>query len=162
MSGYQVSAVAGREVDAVWPKIDAMVTRGLEAIHDDTTTSALLREGVRHGRLVLWIVHSGDEIVAAIVLNIVKRFGGPVLLVVMIAGRDFEAWAPQVQQLLQDYRQLIGATRIESVSRPGMEKWMRRLGWRRRAVMMEWKEPPSTEASAEGVTGAVQRGEDHG
>src|SRR3546814_7012681 len=91
----QVSQVLPGQVDAVWLQVDRLVARGLRQTGDDSTTSALIREDVRYGRLAMWVVHDDHEIVAVVVLNIVKRLTGPVLIVVLIAGRDFQSWAPQ-------------------------------------------------------------------
>ncbi len=86
----------------------------------------------------LWAVHEGGTVKAGIVLERHKRKRGTALIVVLVAGRGFHEWSETVMALLEDYRVLIGAYTIEAVARAGMEKWLRELKWRPKAVVMEY------------------------
>lgn len=132
------SSVPPLQVDLVWPHVAPLAEKGLKQIRDDSLDVADMRERLLDGRFLLWVAHDAEKIIGALVLNVVERKQGPVLFVVMVAGRRFQEWAPKAQALLQDYMDLIGARKIESYSRVGMEKWMRELGWKKRAVIMEW------------------------
>lgn len=135
---YEISSVSPAHVDLVWPEVAPLAERGLRQIRDDALTADGIRSAIVEGRYLLWVVHQGEEVIGVLVLNILQRRSGLVLFVVMVAGREFQKWAPKAQSLLRDFMDLTGAVKIESHSRPGMEAWMRELGWRKRAVIMEY------------------------
>lgn len=116
-----------------------MVRRGLAHGEGDGTTAEHIRGRILNGDLILWAAHDGPEVTAAIVLDVMKHPAKTTLFVVLIAGSRFAEWAPQVQALLRDYADIIGADTIEASVRDGLTRWLDRMGWRRKAVIMEMK-----------------------
>lgn len=133
----QVSHVPPESLESVWLKVQPMVSRGLTRGAGDSLTGDDICRGVLSGDLEMWAVHDGPEIVSIVVLRIVRRARGLVVIVVLVAGRDFSAWGQRIQSLIQDYAGLIGAVGIEATARPGMAKWLSAMGWRRKAEIME-------------------------
>lgn len=132
-----VEQVPWTQLEHVWPQIEPAVVRGLRHGAGDSTSADEIFGAIANGSMLLWVVHDGSDIIAAIVLQVVKRESGLALVVVLVAGRDFWKWADRVQQLILEYAELIGAYTIEAVARDGMAKWLRQLGWRKKATIME-------------------------
>lgn len=128
------------QAGAVWPQVAPLAAKALRRIREDNLTPEIMLQRVLEGRYLMWAVTcSGGALTGVLLLEVVKRRRGRVLMVVLVAGARFTGWAPAVQPLLQDFAAIVGARKIESHSRPGMEAWMRELGWRKRAVIMEWE-----------------------
>lgn len=132
-----VSAVGPGQALAVWNHVLPMVRRGLKHGAGDSTSEQEIISSVLSGQMTMWAVHDGDEITATVILQAIPRSKGTALLVVLVAGRDFKTWGERVQSLIQDYSELIGAYTIEAVARDGMAKWLKEMGWRRKATIME-------------------------
>lgn len=136
---FHVSHVTPNLLVHVWPQVTTMVQRGLRHGAGDSTSEQEIYAAIAEGHMEMWAVHRGAEVTAVIVLEIVKRPSGVILKVVLIAGSLFSAWSKQVQALIEDYAELIGAYTIEAVVRDGMRKWLEPLGWKRKATIMELK-----------------------
>lgn len=132
-----VSAVPPEHVDFVWAQVEPMVRRGLSHGAGDSTTSDHIRAAIKRGELILWAVHEGLDVTAAIVIEVVKHPAKTTLFIVLIAGRRFAEWAPTVTDLLRDYAVVVGADTIESMVRDGLTKWLAPLGWKRKATLVE-------------------------
>ena len=134
-----VSRISPAEFDAVWAEVEPMAASGFRHGAGDTITPDEIRASVISGDMEMWAVHDADDITAVVVIQIIERPQGRVLAVVLVAGRGFASWGQQVQELLQEYASLIGADWIEAVARDGMAKWLSRMGWKRKATLMELK-----------------------
>jgi hypothetical protein len=136
---FDVSRVPVEQLAAVWPQIRPMVRRGLARGSGDSTSEAEILRRLENGEAELWAVHDGPKIIAVLAVEILQRERGKALFVLLIAGREFHAWSAQVQRLLCDYRDLIGAYTIEASVRPGLTKWLGALGWKPKATVMEFR-----------------------
>lgn len=124
-----VSAVPWGDVPLVWPVVGPLIARAPFGSADR------IGAALRDGRMMLWVVHEGPEIIAAVVLQVLadpRR-----LEVVLVAGRGFADWVGEVQRLIRDYADLVGAKAVTATCRPGMARWLSARGWKRRAVVME-------------------------
>lgn len=131
---WSVSTVPPEQLEAVWPD----VARSLAEVQDLDLEA--LRASLADGRRILWVVHRGDAISSSVVLEFVRhsseRLG---LRVVALAGERFWEWAETVQQLLVDLAELTGAETLEASARPGMARWLSRLGWRPQKVVVSYR-----------------------
>lgn len=134
-----VSRVLPDQFDLVWSAVGDAANGGFRHGAGDTITPEEIQQAVIAGRMEMWAVHDVERVVAAVVIQVVNRPKGKVLLVVLVAGRDFASWGQTVQDLLVEYAGLIGAVSIEAVARAGMAKWLSNMGWSRKATVMELK-----------------------
>lgn len=130
-----VSRVYNDTLEYVWSQVEDMIERGLRHGAGDTTTMEILKASVIVGDTIMWAIHEDDEIVAVVLVSIKQRPRHKTVFVELIAGRDLDAWQEEVEELLIDFKDLIGAENIEGVSRPGMMKKLTR--WKRKAFLME-------------------------
>lgn len=133
---FSVDAVSPAGVDAVWHDVLPMVKRGLRHGEGDTITPEMIRACVLAGEMQMWVVHEAGETVAVVVFRIISHLGRRKLFVVMVAGRDIDLWADEVEQRLMDFMDISGATAIEASCRHGMAAYLEKRGWSRRAVIM--------------------------
>lgn len=136
-SSLSVSRVWPEHFEFVWDQVQPMVRRGLRHGAGDTLTQDGLKKSILNGDMELWAVHDDDSITAIVVLQIVERERGLVLFVVLVAGRDFDNWSSHVNDLIAKYAEQIGAYSVEATARKGMAKWLEKLGWKRKAILME-------------------------
>lgn len=134
-----VSSVQPEELDFVWLQVRPMIHRGLRHGAGDTVSEAEIYTDILEKRMELWAVHLDEEVIAVVVLQILEREAGRALVVVLVAGRNFWSWSEKVQNLISEYGALIGAYTIEAVARGGMSKWLDKMGWHKKAVIMELK-----------------------
>ena len=88
------------------------------------------------GEMALWSIKDGDEIEAAALVQGLDFGNRRTVHVVGIAGARFHEWADDLEAALIAYRDKIGAEAIESWSRPGVVKWLKRRGWKEKASLM--------------------------
>ena len=134
-----VSSVPPEQLDFVWLQVRPMIRRGLKYGAGDSVSEAEIYTDIAEGKMLLWAVHSGDHVIAVLVLQVAQRARGLALIVILAAGRDFWSWSYKVQDIIVDYAELIDAYTIEAVARDGMAKWLKELGWKKKAVIMELK-----------------------
>jgi hypothetical protein len=121
----------------VWQSQIDMIERGLRHGQGDDVSSFDILGKVLTGENILWVVHHGSDVIAIVVLSVIKAPKKTKLFVELIAGRDMPLWYDQVQELLVDFKDVIGADCIQSCSRPGMVKYMSKTGWSKKATIME-------------------------
>jgi hypothetical protein len=137
---YAVSRVYPNNLRTVWPKLLPNIRVGLRKGAGDTLTEQMLWEGVHSGEMDLWVIHSGDEILAGLILQVHQRERGKALVVLMIAagtGKSMRHYLPEILPRLREYGEMIGAYTVESVSRPGAARLLSRFGCKPKAMIME-------------------------
>lgn len=135
-----ISRVSPEQVDLIWPQVEHKVRRGIKAAHADVSPD-YMRLAAKRGDAILWAVHEDDSIIAILAMRILvnRENGTKMLNVDLIAGERFSEWAGRMKELLEDYRDLIGASTIRATVRDGMTKWLRDYGWKRVNTTMELK-----------------------
>lgn len=134
---FEVSRVPPELADHVFDQLAPMVARALRHGAGDSTTEAHLRAEVRTGNMAMWAVHRGAEIVACVVLSVHRYPAKTTVFIELAAGRDLGVWVERIEELLRDYRDLVGADTIEATCRDGMTRRLLRRGWRRKATVVE-------------------------
>lgn len=138
--GWAVSSVRPELLAEVWPHVVEKIAKGIERASQGALTPAGIYQAVAAGDMELWLVHDGREVMAAVVLRVNARPDGHALTVVLVAGREFHRWGRHIQELIRDYAQIIGANTVQAVARPGMARWLERMGWKKKATVMELKD----------------------
>lgn len=132
---YWVEAVTA--INDVWPALLPMVERGLRHGEGDTITADFIRQSVLAGEMHAWTVRNTEGIAAVLIFRVRVDAGGRSLFVVMLAGRDMPAWIDELEEILMDYRDIVGARCIRASCRLGLAKKLAERGWTRKSVIME-------------------------
>ncbi len=132
-----ISYVQPNQVDAVFAQLEPMIGKGLTVGQADSTTPEHFLAEIRRGDAQLWVVHEGEEIKAGIVTAVRVYPTGRKVYVDLLVGRNMDEWVDELEQVLMDYRDLIGAMCVEASCRFGLAKKLGKRGWKRKAVIME-------------------------
>lgn len=132
-----ISRATADAVDHVFETLSRQIERALSHGAGDRTTAEHLKEAVKQNRMSLWVVHDGPEIVACVVVSIAHHPKKRAVFVQATAGRDLDQWIDQIEPLLRDCRDLVGADMIEAECRPGLARRLKKRGWRTKALLME-------------------------
>lgn len=116
-----------------------MIERALSHGQGDGTSWEHMLAAILMQKMTLWVIHEGDDIVACVVLSVNEHAKGKKVFVQLTAGRDLDRWIDQIEGLLRDYRDLVGAMTIEASCRKGLARRLSRRGWGKKAVIMELK-----------------------
>lgn len=135
MSEFEISQCDPSAVPAVWAQLGDDISRGLRHGQGDEATPKQLMAQVLCGDDIMWVIHRGDEYVACLVVSVLQSNIRKVF-VEMLAGSEMDKWAEQVENLLRDYRDLVGAECIEASCRKGLARYLGRRGWKQKAIVM--------------------------
>lgn len=124
-------------VETIWPQVADAVARALRTGQGDATTIEDVKRSAKQGDSVIWAAHEGDTVKGIVAFSILQNAANRVLFVEMLAGVDLPSWIDDMERLLADCRDLIGADTIEASCRDGMVRILGRRGWRRKATIME-------------------------
>ncbi len=117
----------------VWPSIQA-------ALRGTMSTLPRFQEAVFDGRLMLWVVRKDGRFVGHFTLQeVFGPEGDSGLRVVTLGGEGGKHWVPLVHSLVAE--QVRAGTYDSGLAtcRPGMMRWLTRLGWRVRRYEMEYR-----------------------
>lgn len=133
----QVSNVPPETAPAVWQELRPMIERALARGQGDGTSWEHMLVAILMQKMSLWVIHEGEDIVACVVLSVSDYPKGKKVHIQLTAGKDLDRWIEQIEGLLRDYRDLVGAIAIEASCRKGLARRLSRRGWGRKAVIME-------------------------
>jgi hypothetical protein len=136
-SSPEFSSVKPDQVDFVFAALDKQIQRALSRGQGDGTTPEHMKAAIIRGDMYMWAVVADQEIVACIVLSVRQTDTIKKLIIQLLAGRDSDWWGDELETLLQDFKDLVGATCIEACCRPGVVKKLHNRGWRKKSVVME-------------------------
>lgn len=129
-----VAEVPIGSVRIVWDKLLPEIERAVSSGQGDGTTVENMLLSVLSGKLKMWVI---NDIEACVLFSVRKNVNGLKLFIDLIAGKNMDSWANELQSLLLDYKDLVGAQCIEASCRPGLSRKLMKLGWNRKAVVME-------------------------
>lgn len=125
----------------VWPKVEPQIARALSHGQGDQTNTSVFYSQIMRGAMQLWVMIDDEEIIASCVLSVIDYPDTKKLWVETLSGDGFDEWGDELEELLLDYMNIMGADCIEASCRPGLAKNLqrRRTGWRKKAIIMELK-----------------------
>lgn len=130
---------AGQLPESVLAKARAQIGRALEHVGGADVDDMLGG--------VLMLVYEADDLdtlVATLAVGLEQwreenGQGRTALTVFAVGGESFWEWSGTVQRALEDMAREHGADSIRAIARPGMGKWLQRLGYGELAHVMEWR-----------------------
>ena len=132
--------VEPRLVRDLWPQVQGHIRRGMKRGYGETFTEEGTLKALEDGRMQMLGLQDDDaKMIGSIILGLETRDKGPVLMVLMVAGKWIDEEAAKAQEIIVDHAQSLGAYKIETISRLGNEKRLKDMGWKSKAVVMEWR-----------------------
>ena len=114
-----------------------MLKRALRHGQGDGASIDDIIRSLAGGESKMWVVRENFDILACMVWTVTEHKKGRKVLVEFLAGKDMDLWVGMLEELLQDYRDLVGAMCVEASCRKGLAKKLSERGWRSKAVIME-------------------------
>lgn len=102
------------------------ITDGIE--RDERYTSEDVIHGITSGKFKLFRYPEG--------IVVTQVTGHNRLLVFLLAGRNLWSWKKRATDDLRAYARSIGVAVIEAYGRPGLERMLKDLGWRKEQVVL--------------------------
>ncbi len=136
----QISYVTLESLEYVWGSAIVGIEKALTKGQSDWTTSTDVLQGILSGKYQLWAIHRGDDVEAVVVVSVDVNNGITKLFVRLIAGSGMDDWIDLLIDNLQRFKEEVGAVCIETSCRPGLAKYLQKIGWSKKAVIMELKD----------------------
>ena len=143
-SSPKIVRVPPHWVTPVWVLLQRSFRRAQRAALGDRMDELDIIRGLCEGSKEL-LVAMDNEVLGGVVLEFVQRPKGKCCIVVVslfnfFHDRDFPQWSRAMNKHIADYaRDECGCYCIEAHARDGVIEALNRLGWRRKATVMEMK-----------------------
>lgn len=134
-----ISRVEPENVGLVWAELEPMILKGLSRGQGDECHPEVMKARIVAGDLQLWAVVEDDELTGACVLS-VRDSAVRKVWVELLAGKNMDSWADELEGLLKDFRDLLGASCVEASCRPGLAAYLKERGWKQKAIIMSLKD----------------------
>lgn len=124
-----ITAVPIEGVDIVWE--DAK-----KVLHKSVNTSAGkfevedLKQELKQGQLVLWLVMDGSEVLAALTSRVIEYPGRRAMALDWVGGKHMRKWLPLVLNTLQKYATDCECKHIEGYGRKAWGRILQKYGWK--------------------------------
>ena len=133
----EFASVPPDQVELVWPTLGPIIERTFIRAEGDAGGATEMLRKILSGEWKLWAIVRNGETQAGLVFSVQQAGFDRKVWVHMLAGVNMQEWAVELQQLLLDFRVLVGASSIKASCRPGLAKFLKSLGWKRKAILME-------------------------
>lgn len=134
----EVSQVTGEQVNEHWERFAPMIQRALNQGQGDGLPADELRPDLVSGTRQLWAIHNQEEIRAIAVITASEQVNiGCKIEVTTLTGEGIDEWIHVLVDRLLELKEIMGAHCIEASCRPGLGRYMKKLGWRHKATIME-------------------------
>lgn len=135
---HDVSQVTGEQINEHWELFAPLIQKALNQGQGDGMPADEFRPQLVSGAKQLWAIHNQDEIRAVAVISVDERVGaGYKIIVETLGGEGIDDWIGVLVERLQELKEIMGAYCIEASCRPGLARYMKRLGWSHKATIME-------------------------
>lgn len=135
---WQIGEIRGQDLDRYWGLIAPRLQEALNQGQGDGMPANELREGFETGLRQLWAIHDEDQLTAIAVICVERTPGvGLKIFVELLQGERMDEWIQLLVDTLYELKEMVGAFCIEASCRPGLGKYMQRLGWKHKATIME-------------------------
>jgi hypothetical protein len=133
----EFASVPPDQVQLVWPTLGPIIERTFVRAEGDAGAAREMLQKILAGEWKLWAIVRDGETQAGLVFSVQQAGLDRKVWVHMLAGVNMHEWAAELQQLLLDFRVLVGASSIKASCRPGLARFLKSLGWKRKAILME-------------------------
>lgn len=137
MSNVNFAGVQVQQLMYMWPHAREFVLSALEHGRGEFDEAAIYHE-ISDGGMQLWLLwregDANDELLGAAVTQILEFPTRAVVEIVLAGGRDFHLWGDQIA-VIEAWGLERGAQELRFFGRPGFEKAMVPLGYRKSYVV---------------------------
>lgn len=92
-------------------------------------------ERLNDSLMQLWLIMN-DDVIFGVVLTEIRQTKIKECIIVVTTGREMESWV-HLLKTLEKYAMLMGCTKMVGIARPGWEKILKPLGYKKMHVQLE-------------------------
>ena len=139
LSGPVFREVSHQQLMARFGEYSELIDLAMQESHrqEDCLMSVMRALGSQQARLVA--IERDGTLLATVVLEYMRTKDGYYLNVWGVGGGCMDEWLHPLQEYLAQLAQQLGLDGIIMGGRPGWERALRGLGWRKKAVIMEYR-----------------------
>lgn len=134
MENLQLITVPTANIDEWWPEVLPWAEDFCQYSQGSYTPDYIL-ERLQKSLMQLWLAMDGKNIVAVCLTEIRKTVIKEYVIVVM-TGEDMLSWIHMLGDL-ENYARSLGCQKIVGVARPGWEKILKPIGYRKTHITVE-------------------------
>lgn len=123
-----ITAVPIEGVDIVWEDAKKVLHKSVETSAGKFEVEDL-RQELKAGLLVLWLVMDGSEVLAALTSRVIEYPGRRAMALDWVGGKRMSKWLPLVLNTLQRYATDCGCKHIEGYGRKAWGRILQKYGW---------------------------------
>jgi len=132
---FGIDPVKPEHIAVVWPEVAPLFERAIER-SDSWRSVESLRADVESGHTTLWLICSGNGLVAAFITGVITAARGKILDVIALGGSRMSQWFKQFDERLTEIAKAEDCTSIVGIGRRGWKRWLGNLGWAEGPVTM--------------------------
>lgn len=130
----RATAVPTASVELMWPRLLPWVERFC-ADSQESYDAAFIFENLKDGTMQAWFM-MGDDGILGVTLTEVRQTKIKELIIIVCTGKDMVSWSHLVSEL-EKYAIQIGCKKICGIARPGWEKILTPLGYKKKHIELE-------------------------
>ena len=123
-----ITAVPIEGVDIVWEDAKKVLNKSVETSAGKFEVEDL-KEELKQGQLVLWLVIDESEVLAALTSRVIEYPGRRAMALDWVGGRHMKKWMPLVLDTMQRYANDCGCKHLEGYGRKAWGRILQRYGW---------------------------------
>tara|TARA_R100000654_G_scaffold17802_2_gene37165 strand:- start:6600 stop:7019 length:420 start_codon:yes stop_codon:yes gene_type:complete len=124
-----ITAVPIEGVDIVWEDAKKVLHKSVETSAGKFEVEDL-RQELKAGQLVLWLVMDGSEVLAALTSRVIEYPGRRAMALDWVGGKRMSKWLPLVLNTLQKYATDCECKHIEGYGRKAWGRILQKYGWK--------------------------------
>ncbi|GEM_PF-2377635 len=133
----KVGHVAPHDAPHVLAQFAPQIAKALRSGQGDAVTPEEVLASILDERAHVWAAHEDGEAQGVVVLSVPEYRAGRKVFVEFLAGGDMDAWADDMEAALRECSDRVGAMCVEASCRPGLARYLKRRGWKQKAIIME-------------------------
>jgi len=133
----KVGYVPAPEALAVLAQFAPQIKKALRCGQGDAVTPEEVLASIVDERAQVWAAHEDGEAHAVVVLSVPQYRVGRKVFVEFLAGGKMNEWADEMESALLECGERVGAMCVEASCRPGLARYLKRRGWKQKAIIME-------------------------
>lgn len=135
-SNVDVGGVSADKVEALWPRVEGLVTSAAQAETPSVPVSVIQGELVR-GDMQLWLAAEGQEILGCFTTRYVDNGSGEdCVCLSYTAGKDLDRWLSKALDIVEQWALSLGAVHLKVAGRKGWERRLKPYGFEHQAVIL--------------------------
>jgi hypothetical protein len=123
-----ISLVQPEYLDVVWPKVSEFIKRSVDYSYGRWSVEDVYRF-ISEGKMVLWIAHDNNSIVAASVTIVSDYPSKKFLGIQFLGGSSMNMWKEDGLDIIKDFARKCGCDGIEVIGRKGFGKYLMENGF---------------------------------